>query len=139
MIENRELSLVSKKDVSDAVVGMQTDFQAALKLCKEISGLSDKQICAELDIDQAQWSRIWTGTGHFPPIKIKKFMDVCGNIIPLRWLAMDCGFELKPMKSTLELQLEAKDREIEAERKKTEILRIEMDAIKNFLKEVKVA
>jgi hypothetical protein len=67
-IKNGELMLVNaKQDVSDEVLSKIPDFKAALKLCKEISGLNDQQICASLGIEPAQWSRIWSGQAHFPP------------------------------------------------------------------------
>jgi hypothetical protein len=122
-MQNGELMLISaKQDVSDEVLSKIPDFKAALKLCKEISGLNDQQICAELRIEPAQWSRIWSGGAHFPSEKIPCLMDLCGNWVPLRWLAMKYGQELKPTKSTLE-------RENDELREQLEKQRIEMEAV----------
>jgi hypothetical protein len=59
-------------------------------------------------------------------------MDLCGNWVPLRWLAWKYGQELKPTKTTLEREND----ELKAELEKN---KIEMEAIKNFIKEVKAA
>ncbi len=132
-IENGELMLVNaKQDLSDEIIARISDFKAALKICKEISGLTDQQICAELKIEPAQWSRIWSGQAHFPSEKIPCLMDLCGNWVPLRWLAMHYGQELRPTKTTLE-------RENDKLRAELEKQHIEMEAIKKFFKEVKAA
>lgn len=81
-------------------------FKEALRLCKSVSGFGDKGLALELDVDLGQWSRIWSGTAHFPENKIEPFMILCGNLIPLRWLALKFGFELRPLKSSLEIDLE---------------------------------
>ncbi|PKN36709.1 MAG: hypothetical protein CVU62_13325 [Deltaproteobacteria bacterium HGW-Deltaproteobacteria-2] len=132
-LKNGELMLVNaKQDVSNEVLSKIPDFKAALKLCKEISGLNDQQLCAALRIEPAQWSRIWSGQAHFPPEKVTCLMDLCGNWVPLRWLAMNYGQELKPTKTTLEREND----ELKAELEKKNH---EMETIKNFLKEVKAA
>ena len=122
----------ANQDVSDEVISKIPDFKAALKMCKDISGLTDQYVCGELKIEPAQWSRIWSGQAHFPSEKIPCLMDLCGNWVPLRWLAMRYGQELKPTKTTLE-------RELEAERLKNEKLSIEMEAIKNFMRETSLS
>lgn len=119
-----------KQDVSDEVISKIKDFKAALKLCKEISGLNDQQIAGELKIEPAQWSRIWSGSAHFPSEKIPCLMDLCGNQVPLRWLAMCYGYELKPTKTTLERENDKLKAELEKQQ-------AEMEAIKKFIKEVK--
>jgi len=70
------------------------------------------------------------GQAHFPPEKITCLMDLCGNWVPLRWLAMRYGQELKPTKTTLE-------RENDKLRAELEKQHIEIEAIKKFFKEVK--
>lgn len=129
--ENGELMLRNaKQEVSKEVITRIPDFKAALKMCKEISGLTDQQICGELKIEPAQWSCIWSGQAHFPSEKIPCLMDLCGNWVPLVWLAWKYGQELRPTKTTLE-------RENDNLREELEKKRIEMDAIKKFFKEVK--
>ncbi|MBN1663421.1 MAG: hypothetical protein JW943_07465 [Deltaproteobacteria bacterium] len=118
------------RDVSDEVIGRITNFKEALRLCKSISGLNDQQICQELDIDPGQWSRIWSNNAHFPVEKITCFMNLCENVVPVRWLAMQYGFELRPMKSALEKEIERLTEAL----KKSEL---EMGVIKDFLRDIK--
>lgn len=109
-----------KKEVSlDVILACKT-FKESLKLCKSISGLEDKQICMTLDIDAGQWARIFGTGGHFPENKLIHFMVLCGNKVPLVWLAYSCGYTLHHLKTELEQQLEdlrkqliEKDKEIE--------------------------
>jgi transcriptional regulator with XRE-family HTH domain len=116
------------RDVSDQIIILKQNFKDALKLTKDISGLTDLQLCQELDIDPGHWSRIWNGRGHFPDEKIVDFMNLCDSIVPLRWLALKYGFELRPMKS----KLEAENDEL---REMNERLRRDLDVIKDFLRE----
>ena len=70
-MENGELMLTrSNQELSDEMIAKIPDFKAALKVCKEISGLTDQQICGELKMEPAQWSRIWSGQAHFPSEKV---------------------------------------------------------------------
>ncbi|OPY13670.1 MAG: hypothetical protein A4E66_00672 [Syntrophus sp. PtaB.Bin001] len=132
-MENGELMLVSsKQDVSDEIIAKLPNFKAALKLCKDISGLNDQQVCMALNMDPAQWSRIWTDKAHFPSEKIPCLMDICGNEVPLKWLAMKRGYELKPTQTVLE-------RENDHLRDELEKLKIEMNAVKKFMREIRVA
>lgn len=116
------------RDVSDQIIILKQNFKDALKLTKDISGLTDLQLCQELDIDPGHWSRIWNGRGHFPDEKIVDFMNLCDSIVPLRWLALKYGFELRPMKS----KLEAENDEL---REMNERLKRDLDVIKDFLRE----
>jgi len=116
------------RDVSDQIIILKQNFKDALKLTKDISGLTDLQLCQELDIDPGHWSRIWNGRGHFPDEKIVDFMNLCDSIVPLRWLALKYGYELRPMKS----KLEAENDEL---REMNERLKRDLDVIKDFLRE----
>ena len=77
----------------EMVLRMQS-FGAALGLCQTIGGVTDQEVCAELDIDAGVWSRIKrTGDpryhgqrGHFPHDKLVRFMELCGNDVPVLWL-----------------------------------------------------
>ena len=106
MMQKKLLFRDQKDDVSDEVLGKMSYFKDALKLCKDVSGLTDLQICQELDIDPGHFSRIWSDSAHFPSNKIIDFLKLCQNLIPLRWLAMQFGLEVKPLKSTLEIELD---------------------------------
>jgi len=92
------------KDITDHVIAKKANFKEALKLSKDVSGLTELQFCQELEIDPGHWSRIWSGKGHFPDEKIIDFMNLCDNIVPLRWLALQYGYELRPVRTRLEAE-----------------------------------
>ena len=107
-----------KEDVSDNILTKLSSFKDALKLCKEVSGLTDLQICQELDIDPGHFSRIWSDNAHFPDNKFIDFITLCKNLIPIRWSALKFGMQIKPLKSTLEVELEEeRTKREEAEKK----------------------
>lgn len=89
----------------------------ALKVACRRSGLKEKQIAWELDLEPAQFSRIMSTQSHFPQEKYIKFMEVTGCFIPLQWLAYHCGFELVVMQKAFEEQIKEKEEEV-AELKK---------------------
>lgn len=129
-METMEMVLrTDQKDVSDDIVQKCITFKDALKLSKEISGLSEKTFCSALNIDAGQWSRIWSGGAHFPDDKLPAFMKLCGNIIPLRWLSMEFNLGLHVLKSELE-------RENEKLRSELQQQTAEINAIKKFMKEI---
>ncbi len=107
-----------KQDISDEMVLKCQTFKDALKLAKTFSGLDDKQFCMRLEIDPGQWSRIWSHQAHFPEEKLEEFISLCGNLIPLRWLALKFGYGLNPLKSALETELEKERSEKDELRKK---------------------
>lgn len=92
-------------DVSDDVIIRLPNMLAAIKLCVQVSGFEDKQVCDALSLDAAQWSRIKAGTANFPTNKLGDLMDYCGNEIPLRWSALVRGYELKRRLSAIEAEL----------------------------------
>lgn len=112
-----------KQDISDEIILKQATWKDALRLSKSVSGLDDKQIAGELEIDPAQWSRIWSDQANFPERKIMRFMEVCGNLIPLRWLSLKCGYGLTPLKSMLEMENESLKKALEEKEKELEIIR----------------
>lgn len=83
------------------------DELAAINLCVEMSGLDDKEVHMSLGIDAAQWSRIRKGDAHFPPRKLRALMALCGNRIPLVWLARTEGFALVEIETETQRQLRA--------------------------------
>ncbi|MCU7840883.1 MAG: hypothetical protein KZQ94_16075 [Candidatus Thiodiazotropha sp. (ex Troendleina suluensis)] len=94
---------------------------AAIKLCISVSGFdSEKQIYMTLGIDAGHWTRISKGDAHFPQDKLGALMDLCGNEVPLIWLANKRGYELNPLQSKLEKEIKTKDKRIEELEKKFE-------------------
>ena len=115
--------------VSLDVIAAQPDQVSANRLCFQVSGKEDKQVYMALDIDKGQWSRIMDGTAHFPPNLYQQFMTICGNEIPLIYLALKRGYGLVQLR-------DAKDRRIaELEKEKAELLK-EFEVLKKhgFLK-----
>jgi hypothetical protein len=124
-----ELHLIRRADsqsVSTDIILRRKDFLGAINLCIEVSGLDDKEIYIELQIDAAQWSRIRKGDAHFPPNKLQSLMSVCGNQVPLIWLARQYGYELVQIESETQRKLKLKEKELEDERLKNRVL---MDAL----------
>ena len=57
------------------------------------------------------------GDAHFPPNKLQSLMTVCGNQIPLQWLARSYGYELVQIETeTQRLLNEERARREEVER-----------------------
>lgn len=116
--------------IDPAIVKAQPSMTAAINLCVNVSGLQDKVIYIDLDIDAGHWSRIRKGDAHFPVDRLNALMDLCGNEIPLQWQAMKRGYELKRPRSELETIIELereKNRELE---KKMETMIEVMKAMK---------
>jgi hypothetical protein len=88
------------------IIKKRTDLRAAVRLACEASGLDDKVICLELDIDPGQWARIKSGKAHFPDEKYNDLLDLLGNEIPLEWWANSRGYKLVKIRSRLEDELE---------------------------------
>lgn len=103
----RELPLIEPQPVSEEVVFAQRTFTAAIKLAANVSGLDEKQIYRDLEIDAGHWTRILNGDAHFPVDKLLAFMDLVGNEIPLQWLAHRRGKGLVLLLSEAERLLQA--------------------------------
>lgn len=107
---------------ADSTVSRQPSLLAAIALCVRSSGLLDNRVAQELEIQEAQFSRILKGDAHFPPNKLNALMDVCGNEIPLRWMAMSRGYGLVRLKSEVEKENEALRQKLRDEQLKNEVL-----------------
>lgn len=119
-----------KETLSDEQVIQIPSLTRACFKCIEESGLQDKSICIELDIDPGVLSRARTGQAHFPPDKIDVLMDLCGNEIPLRWQLLKRGYGMVKLKSRLEAELDA-------ERQRTANLEMKIRHFEEFLKAAK--
>lgn len=89
--------------------------------------LTEKQVLMELNIDKGHWSRIMSGEAHFPLEKIFDLFSITGNVIPLQYIAMRAGYEIKPLQSVLE-------QELSEVKNKNEKLEGQLDAITALLK-----
>ncbi|RDH91859.1 MAG: hypothetical protein DIZ77_06395 [endosymbiont of Seepiophila jonesi] len=68
--------------------------------------LTEGEVADALGINKGQWSRIMSGTAHFPTEGVHTFNKIVGNTILTRYDAYIEGYELRPLKSKLEKQLE---------------------------------
>lgn len=104
------------------VVTAQRSMLAAVLTCISVSGRDTKAIYLDLEIDKGHWSRIMDGKAHFPIDKLEQLMDLCGNDIPLQWLAWRRGKGLHLLESEQQRLMRQKDEEIAELRKKNEWL-----------------
>lgn len=114
-IELQLLYKDQKKDVNIGLVASLKTFKEALLLCKSLSLLEDRIIAERLQMKLEDFVNIWAGDGYFPMAKLIDYMHICENIIPILWLALKCGYNLKP----LEHELEQESRLLKEEIKKS--------------------
>lgn len=81
----------------------------AIQLCVQASGLTNMQVAHELGIDRGQFTRIMSGTAHFPDRLDDDLMRVCRNYAPMQYSAWRFGFDLQ------EKGKDARIRELQAE------------------------
>lgn len=108
--------------VTDGVIFAQPDFNRALALSQSIAGLEDKEVYGPLKIDPGLWSRISSGSAHFPMHRYPEYRQIVGNDVLLKWIANRCGYELKPLASDLERRLAQAEADLAEERRKNEII-----------------
>lgn len=116
--------------VSDDIIAALPSMTAAINKCVEVAGFQPKTICIELEIDPGHFTRMQSGQAHFPQDKIAPLMDLCGNEIPLRWLALSRGKGLVILKSALELENEQLRAALESQQQK-------LETITEFMRQVK--
>lgn len=80
--------------VQDALLTSCKHRLDAIRLCVQLSSLSNEVIAEQLGIDKGHFSRIMQGKAHFPDAKSVELMMLCGNYAPLQFEAMACGFNL---------------------------------------------
>jgi hypothetical protein len=68
----------------------------AVRLCVQLSSLSNETLCADLSIDKGHFSRMMQGRANFPDSKRVSLMWRCGNYAPLQYEAKAMGFGLVP-------------------------------------------
>ena len=109
----------------ELIIRIRTKREAYRK-CIDESDLTLGEVAAYLEIDEAQFNRVLNGGGrHLDDDKELMLERICGNKIPTQWQAYQDGFELKPIRSSLERQLLDKERE-------NEQLRAELDTLMKY-------
>jgi hypothetical protein len=92
-------------------------LRRAVAYSLSLADMDPKEAYQPLGMDKATWSRITSGGQEVPASLLKPLRVLTGNYAPLRWLAYTEGFELIPLKSELERQLdEERDARAEVER-----------------------
>jgi hypothetical protein len=86
-------------------------LRRAIRYSMSLRDLEPKQVYEQLGKDAAAWSRIENGGISFPADDMAKLIKITGNDAPLQWLAHECGYELRPLKSELQERLEAAEAE----------------------------
>lgn len=80
--------------------------QDAIRKCFEVSGLTPKQVYDPLKIQQATFTKIIAGQAFLNPDLLPRFMEMCGNIIPVRYDALITNHALVPLKTDLEAEVD---------------------------------
>jgi hypothetical protein len=98
-------------DAQEEVARGCRDRHHALVKCYELSNLTPKQVYGSLGIQQSAFSRIISGTEFPDPNKLFDWMTLCGNIIPVRYDALQVKHELVPMRTDVEEKLRVAEEE----------------------------
>lgn len=131
-VEGPQLELLSagraSSPVDSAYLLTLPSLRRAIRYSISLADLEPKEVFEPLEIDKASWSRIENGSMEFPAGKLNRLRLVVGNDAVHRWLAHEAGFDLRPLKSALQEQLDL-------ERAENARLRQENETIKNFVRE----
>lgn len=106
------ISLPFAQSVSFEVITAQRTMLNAVMTCISVSGRDAKAIYIDLEIDKGHWSRIMDAKAHFPIDKLERLMDLCGNDIPLQWMAWRRGKGLHLLESEQQRLIRQKDDQI---------------------------
>lgn len=109
----------------DEVKGWEAVFKRAIT----DSGLFESEIADALEMDKGQLSKTLTA-GNLQARRIEQFNDAVGNRIVLQVWNYRSGFELKPMLSTLE-------RELEREREEKEEMAAKLAYFEEIIQKIK--
>ena len=125
VVDGPELPLarpVPRVDVPVEMALKPRTLLGAIALCVQLSGLEPKEVYLSLGIDAGHWSRIMAGEAHFPVNKLDGLMDLCGNEVPLIWLAHQRGYALTLLRTEAERRAEVAEAEAEALRQRVQWL-----------------
>ena len=110
-------------DMTD--VARQQSWGSVLTFCASKSGLQDKVLAAEMNMQDAVWSRCKTGQNAPSGEQLVRLMERCGNAAPLYWLLLRMGFDpasLRPLESESERKVRELTEQLAAERTRSRIL-----------------
>lgn len=101
--------------VSPCEIARKRTFGDAIGLSAEVAGYDlDKQASADIAMDKAQWSRIQSGQEGIKWEKLRRFLDVMGNDIPLLWMLHQRGYDLTSLRKQ-ESEVERDNRRLREE------------------------
>ena len=87
-------------------------FGASVTACATAAGLDhDKQVSVPLRFDKGQFSRWQSDAEGVKADRLRRVMQLCGNVIPILWLANDNGLDPHSMRWH-ESELERRNREL---------------------------
>ena len=127
MLEHRqtELSLARsphRVHVPVELIRAKKTKGAAFTLACDTSGLEDKEISGEMNIDPGTFSRLKSGTNTLDNDRIKEFNNVVGNRIYSEWLAYQVDCTLVMIQSEAERRASEAELALRNEREKTRLL-----------------
>lgn len=121
----RQIDLLPKPkpepvDLPIELIIRRPTFISAAHLAMDASGLEDKQISGQLDLDAGAFSRIRKGTAWLPQDeRFTRFFDVVHNHVLFFWLGEKLGYDTK----TFRKHRNATERELERTRQENADLR----------------
>lgn len=124
----------SQQEISEAMISNCKDELAAIRLMIDLSGLEHKQIALEFEMSEFHLSEILSGKKNIPHNLPRRLMDLCGNEIYLRWLAISRGYGLVRLRSQIEIDFENVKRELQEVKKEAQK---EREMMLKLIKELK--
>ena len=85
-------------DVDIADVRKQQSGASVISLCASKAGKLDKVVAADLDIQEAVWSRVKSGTNSLSLESLDLLMTTCGNEAPMHWLLLRRGYDPRSLR-----------------------------------------
>lgn len=126
-----QLELIPSRKPSAAVdkdhIRRLPSLRRAINYSLSLADMDPKEAYGPLEMDKAIWSRIVNGNMSFPADELPKLKAITGNEAALIWIAHACGFDLRPLRTELEEQLEA-------ERARNTELQRQLEVITNFVR-----
>lgn len=117
--------------VTNADLSGVTSWAKAMSRAVSISGLKDKSLAIETDLDPAQFSKTVNGQLGVMPDKLFRFMDACGTEFPLMWMLYQRGYDIEAMRQR-ETELQREIRRLTEENRR---LKLEREVITEFVRE----
>ncbi len=95
----REMPILSNqpspREVVDSQVSLCKTESQAIAMCFNLSGHTVDSLAEQLEVNKGTVSRVVRGKQPIPRrVSRIKFMQACGNLLPLQWEAAQAGYEL---------------------------------------------